>query len=130
MAKKILDDKLTRCACNKLVLTCLAPLLKNLSICATDLSMTTTWKLPCLVWHMDPNGVVHIARVMSKTRVAPIKRMTISRLQLCGAHLLSQILPRVKEVLDLSHCEVYAWTDSMVVHLCNWAHCATQLLCP
>ena len=64
---------------------------------------------------VDPNGMVHVSLVMSKTRVAPLKRMTIPRLELCGAYLLSQILSRVKEVLNLPNCEIYAWTDSMVV---------------
>lgn len=64
---------------------------------------------------VDPNGTIHVSLVMSKTRVAPLKRMTIPRLELCGAHLLSQILSHVREVLKLPDCEVYAWTDSMVV---------------
>lgn len=60
----------------------------------------------------DAHGLVHILLVLSKTRVAPLKRLTI---ELCGAHLLSQILSHVKEVLDLPTCKIYAWTDSTVV---------------
>ncbi len=52
---------------------------------------------------------------MSKTRVAPLKKLTIPRLELCGAHLLSQILPYVQETLSLLGCEIHAWTDSTVV---------------
>ena len=64
---------------------------------------------------LDPDGAVHVSLVLSKTRVAPIKRMTIPRLELCGAHLLSQILSHVNGVLHLPNCEVHAWSDSMVV---------------
>ncbi len=63
----------------------------------------------------DREGAVHVSLVMSKTRVAPLKKLTIPRLELCGAHLLSQILPFVQETLSLPRCEIHAWTDSTVV---------------
>ncbi len=63
----------------------------------------------------DQNGMVHTSLVISKTRVAPLKKLTIPRLELCGAHLLSRMLPYVKITLDLPECEMHAWTDSTVV---------------
>ena len=35
----------------------------------------------------DSDGNVHVSLVMSKTKVAPIKCLTIPCLELCGAHL-------------------------------------------
>ena len=67
---------------------------------------------------VDSTGGVYTSLVMSKTKVAPIKRLTIPRLELCGAHLLSQILHHCKEVLSLSLRDVFAWTDSTIV--LNW----------
>ena len=52
---------------------------------------------------------------MSKTRVAPIKRLTIPRLELCGALILAQLLSRYKDILELPVDSVNAWTDSMIV---------------
>ena len=63
----------------------------------------------------DSNGKVHTSLVASKTRVAPIKRVTIPRLQLNGALILAQLLFHCKEVLDLPLSSVYAWTDSTFV---------------
>ena len=66
----------------------------------------------------DTDGGVHVALVIAKTKVAPIKRMTIPRLELCGAHLMAQMLHHVKEVLGVPLKSVHAWTDSTIV--LNW----------
>ena len=42
-----------------------------------------------------------------------------SRLELCGAHLLAQLLDHVKEVFKLPLDRVYAWTDSTIIVI-NW----------
>ena len=63
----------------------------------------------------EPNGTIHISIVMGKTRVAPLKRLTIPRLELCGTLLLAQTMSHIQTVLDISPHNVYAWTDSTVV---------------
>ena len=61
------------------------------------------------------NGSTQVALVSSKTKVAPIKRLTIPRLELCGAQLLAQLLHHVRLVLDIPLNRSYAWTDSTIV---------------
>ena len=67
---------------------------------------------------LDSNENVDVPLVMSKTRVIPIKRIKIPHLELRGAHLLSQILDKVKQVLRVPLDSVYACTDSTIV--LNW----------
>ena len=66
----------------------------------------------------DSNALTHTSLVMSKTRVAPIKRLTIPRLELCGALLIAQLLSHCKKILEVPMERVFAWTDSTIV--LNW----------
>ena len=52
---------------------------------------------------------------MAKTKVAPISGSTTSRLELCGAQLLSKIMCTVANALSISTSDLYAWSDSTVV---------------
>ena len=54
---------------------------------------------------------VQVTLVISKMKVAPIKKLTIPRLEMCGAHLLSQLLHHVRQVFQIQTC---AWTDSTI----------------
>jgi hypothetical protein len=55
-----------------------------------------------------------ISLITSKTRVAPIKPVSLPRLELCGAVLLSQLMESVQEAQRLVYDHVSAWTDSTV----------------
>ena len=64
---------------------------------------------------IDSDSVVHISLVMAKTRVAPIKRLTIPRLELCGANLLSEVVDHTRKVFNIALDDTFAWTDSTIV---------------
>ncbi|GFW22530.1 integrase catalytic domain-containing protein [Trichonephila clavipes] len=53
--------------------------------------------------------------ITSKSRVAPIKSLTIPRLELCATVLLAKLVKRVVAALQLETAEVYLWSDSMIV---------------
>ena len=63
----------------------------------------------------DPAGNVHTEIVVAKTKVSPIKRLSIPRLELCGAQLLTKLLCHGKRILNIPVTSVFAWTDSTIV---------------
>ena len=56
------------------------------------------------------DGSVHTTLVISTFKVAPIKRLSIPRLELCRAVIVAQLLRRAQEVLRIPLSDVYAWT--------------------
>lgn len=63
----------------------------------------------------DENGQVQTSLVMSKSHLAPIKRVTIPRLELSGAALAAKVDRMLRRELDINIHRSFFWTDSMIV---------------
>lgn len=64
---------------------------------------------------MDEVGHCRVELITAKSRVAPLKTVTLPRLELMAAELLVEIMQRTKEVLELDKAEAFYWTDSECV---------------
>ncbi|XP_055623510.1 uncharacterized protein LOC129766935 [Toxorhynchites rutilus septentrionalis] len=59
-------------------------------------------------------GTVKIRLLASKSRVAPLKRLSIARLELCSCVLAAHLHHRVKESIGVNVSASYFWSDSAV----------------
>ena len=62
----------------------------------------------------DQNNNRVSSLVMAKSRVAPMKRVTLPRLELLAAFITAKLLHYVVQALRISVDSVYAWSDSQI----------------
>ncbi|XP_063626381.1 uncharacterized protein LOC134797975 [Cydia splendana] len=61
-------------------------------------------------------SLCQVSLITAKTKVAPVvKPLSLPRLELCGASLLSKLMKHVMRVLNIELQQTYAWVDSKVV---------------
>ena len=63
----------------------------------------------------NSQGDIHCAFVMGKSRVAPLKQVTIPRLELTAAVVSAKIGKYLVDTLKYSHVHQYFWVDSKIV---------------
>lgn len=64
---------------------------------------------------MDALGNVHVNLIAAKTKVAPTMQVSIPRLELMGAVLVTKLINEVAGVLNVDSANIHGWTDSTVV---------------
>ena len=64
----------------------------------------------------DADQIIRVSLLTAKTRVSPVKQLSMPRLELCAAQLGATLLNTMRHILDIH--DVFAWSDSTIV--LNW----------
>ncbi|KAL0860136.1 hypothetical protein ABMA27_010443 [Loxostege sticticalis] len=59
---------------------------------------------------VDSDGNIHVSLVTCKPKVEPIKQISIPKMELCGATLLSKLLKEVSQGLNIEFLHRYRWS--------------------
>jgi len=73
----------------------------------------------CLYLRWEVNGDAKAHILCAKSRVATLKALTISRLQLPASLLLAELIVSVRETIDFN-CAFHCWSNSFIVFAWIW----------
>ena len=76
---------------------------------------TAAYGAVCYVRTVNTSGRIYVGLLSSRVRLAPVKPMTIPRLELCAAVLAANMHAVIQKELDLSLLPSVFWADSAVV---------------
>ncbi|XP_018315341.1 uncharacterized protein [Mycetomoellerius zeteki] len=72
----------------------------------------------CIYVRTEGSNEYRLEILCSKSRIAPLKTVSLPRLELSAALLLAQLLEKVKDSFDLSQYDIFLWSDSTIA--LNW----------
>lgn len=93
----------------------------NIQIHAFCDASETSYGCAIYLRSVDQNGEIKCSLLCAKSRVAPLKTVTIPRLELLGALLLSRLIAKCVKFLDIKLDSIYLYTDSQIV--LQWLSC-------
>ncbi|CAL1671962.1 unnamed protein product [Lasius platythorax] len=64
---------------------------------------------------IDHKGHGEARLLCARSRVAPVKTITLPRMEFCAAHMLALLTHKVSQALNIKFDGIYHWTDSMIV---------------
>ena len=68
----------------------------------------------CIYIRCEVSDKFYTNLLCAKSRIAPLKQISLPRLELCGALLLANLTKRVTDSLDINVIRFFHWTDSTV----------------
>ncbi|XP_018396287.1 PREDICTED: uncharacterized protein LOC108774634 [Cyphomyrmex costatus] len=63
---------------------------------------------------VDQNSLITVSLLIAKSRVAPLKTLSVPRLELSAAVLLARLIHYTRTSLQLPNLECHCWTDSTI----------------